>query len=203
MTNWQEIDYSEIFAPTMPVPEILLRATLTYLLVCVLVRLIPKRQAGQMSPQDVIGAVIVGGLAVSGIAKDLSSMPDVLLMIGTILCWNFILDWVGDRFPGLRHLLHKPPTPLIRDGVLLRRNMREELVTEEELMAQLRKLGVHDIRAIREACVESDGTISVVNNERLRDTLDEPPPESRPTTDSPLSQLGVDSVADELPGPPR
>jgi uncharacterized membrane protein YcaP (DUF421 family) len=51
---------------------------------------------------------------------------------------------------------------LVRNGQLLRRNMRRELITEEELMTQLRLQGVEDLGSVRKACMEGDGQISVV-----------------------------------------
>jgi uncharacterized membrane protein YcaP (DUF421 family) len=146
----------------IPVHETLLRATLVYLIVCVLVRLIPKRQAGNISPQDMVGAVIVGGLAVDGIVDSRAGPADVVLMIVTVLAWNYVLDWLGDRFPGLRRLIREPPARLIRDGQILRPALRREMLTEEELLAALRKQGIADVSRVRAAYLEADGEVSVV-----------------------------------------
>ena len=51
---------------------------------------------------------------------------------------------------------------VIRDGNLLRRNMRREYLTESELISHLRKEGVDEVREVKSACIESDGRISVV-----------------------------------------
>ncbi|RYY63825.1 MAG: DUF421 domain-containing protein, partial [Chitinophagaceae bacterium] len=54
------------------------------------------------------------------------------------------------------------PLQIIKGGTLLRRNMRREYITEEELREHLRKEGIEDLKYVKEAFVESDGTISFV-----------------------------------------
>lgn len=58
------------------------------------------------------------------------------------------------------------PVLLIEGGRFRRRNMRHELVTEEELMSELRKRGVHDLADVESVQMESDGEISVVPKEK-------------------------------------
>jgi uncharacterized membrane protein YcaP (DUF421 family) len=48
---------------------------------------------------------------------------------------------------------------------MMRRNMKRELITEEELMSQLRQQGVGDLSEVEQACVEGDGHISVIKRE--------------------------------------
>jgi uncharacterized membrane protein YcaP (DUF421 family) len=152
----------ELLTLKVPLLETLLRATLMYLAVCGLLRLIPKRQAGNIAPHDLIGAVIVGGLAANGIMPDEASPADIFVMITVILLWNFVLDWIGDRVPVLRHFLREPPTRLVQNGRVLRASLRREMLTEEELFAQLRKQGIEDLDRVKEAFLETDGQISVI-----------------------------------------
>jgi uncharacterized membrane protein YcaP (DUF421 family) len=152
----------DLLKPQLPVHETLIRATLVYLVVCALIRLVPKRQAGNISPQDMVGAVIVGGLAVSAIANANAGPADIVLMIALVLGLNYALDWLGDRFPWLRRLIREPPTCLIRDGRVLWPALRREMLTEEELLAQLRKQGVEDISRVKAAYLEANGEVSVV-----------------------------------------
>jgi uncharacterized membrane protein YcaP (DUF421 family) len=63
---------------------------------------------------------------------------------------------------------------LIRDGKLLRKNMRRELITDEELMGMLRQKGVEDASQVKLALMEGDGEISVIRRD------DSPPPPTKP-----------------------
>ena len=51
---------------------------------------------------------------------------------------------------------------------MLQRNLRREFITEEELMAELRKQGVRDVSEVKEACLEADGSVSVVRKNSAR-----------------------------------
>lgn len=70
------------------------------------------------------------------------------------------MSW--STFPLMRRLLRDRETCLIQDGRMLRRNMRREMVTEEELMSVLRKEGIEDMAEVHSAFMEADGEISVV-----------------------------------------
>jgi uncharacterized membrane protein YcaP (DUF421 family) len=80
--------------------------------------------------------------------------------------WNFALDWLSDHSPRVRRFLTPPPLLLIKDGRLLRKNMRRELITEDELMAELRKQGLESPAEVRAARMEGDGQISVIPVDR-------------------------------------
>lgn len=153
---------ADIFEVTMPMWEIALRGTIVYLALILLVRAIPKRNAGHISPNDMLTLILVGTLAADGIIGGSTSIGDIVLMIGLILGWAYLLDLLEYRFPALRAILRDRQSTLVENGRLVRRNMRRELVTEEELMAVLRKEGVDDVSAVRSACLEADGEISVV-----------------------------------------
>jgi len=128
-------------------------------------RLVPKRHAGRISPQDVVGAVIVGGLTVGAIVDRNAGPSDYLLMICVILGLNYLMDLLGGRFPWLHRLLKEPATRLVRGGVIDHEALRQEMLTEEELRGQLRKLGVGDVEQVREAYLETSGDVSVVPND--------------------------------------
>jgi peptide chain release factor 2 len=107
--------------------------------------------------------VLIADAAQNGMAGDYQSVGDGVLLVATILGWSFALDWLANRFPdGIGRLVEPPPVALVRDGRILRRNLRREMLTEDELMARLRLQGVDDVGAVRWAAIESNGEISVL-----------------------------------------
>jgi uncharacterized membrane protein YcaP (DUF421 family) len=66
----------------------------------------------------------------------------------------------------IERLTSAPPLPVVRDGKLLRRNMRREFLTEEELMNHLRQQGFSEVKDVKEAYVESEGKITVIGKEK-------------------------------------
>jgi uncharacterized membrane protein YcaP (DUF421 family) len=169
MTFAAQIDWSRMLAFQTPVLEIFLRGTLTYLALFALLRLMLKRQqGGMMGVTDLLVIVLIADAAQNAMADDYTSVPDGILLVATILGWSYTLDWLGYQFPRFERLLHPPPLPLVKDGCLLRRNMRRELVTEEELMSQLREQGVERVAEVKMACMEGDGRLSIITAEGKR-----------------------------------
>jgi uncharacterized membrane protein YcaP (DUF421 family) len=152
----------ELFALTKPLWEIAFRATLVYFALIALARVIPKRRAGHISPNDILALIVIGGMGTDAIMGGSESITDILLMIGVIVAWGYLLDKLEYRFPSLRSFLRDRQTALINDGRLLRKNLEREMITEEELLVVLRKQGINDLANVRSACLEADGEISVI-----------------------------------------
>lgn len=164
---WQ-LDASELFLPTLSLAEILVRAVLSYLGLCLLLRIIPKRQVGRSSISDILFVVLIGGIAVEAVVKEGDSLTDFLLMLTTILLLSYALDRAAYHVPWFRTLIQEPPTCLIRDGRILRENLRRELISQEDLLRELRRQDIEDLGHVREAQLEADGEISIVTTqERL------------------------------------
>jgi uncharacterized membrane protein YcaP (DUF421 family) len=152
----------EMFELTMPLWEIAARATIVYLAIILVVRVMPKRKTGHISPNDMLTLIVIGGMATDAIMGGSTSIGDILLLIGIVLAWGYVLDLMEFRMPAVSRLLREPETVLVENGQLLRRNMRSEMVTEDELMSVLRKQGISDLSGVRSACLEADGEISVI-----------------------------------------
>jgi uncharacterized membrane protein YcaP (DUF421 family) len=165
MAHWLLPDWLQMFAPDTPLLEIFLRGSLMYLALFAMIRFVLKRQAGDVSLTDVLLIVLIADAAQNAMADDYTSIPDGILLVGTLVFWNFALDWLAFRFPRVRKLVHPDPLPLVRDGHVLQDNLRKELITEDELMSQLRQQGVDDVGKVKEANMEGDGRVSVIEKE--------------------------------------
>lgn len=153
------------YALQMPLWEIVLRASAVYLGLAVLLRVVPKRQTGNLAPNDIIALVVLGSLAADAIAGDAVSTLDLACMILVIVGWDYLFNLAEFRWPRLRGVVQDSPTLLVHDGVLLPQNLRREKLTEEELAAGLRARGVDDIAQVRQAVLEVDGSISVIKHD--------------------------------------
>lgn len=146
----------------MPVLEILFRGTVAYIAIISAIRFIPKRQTGDLAPNDVVALVIVGSLGSDAIIGDTSALADILLMIAVVLLWDYLFNLFEYRFPKFRKFSQHSATLLIKDGQIIAENMACEKLTEEELFANLRKHSVEDIAHVKQAMLEADGHISVI-----------------------------------------
>ena len=156
------MDWKSIFLPDLPLLEIILRGSVMYIALFILLRLVLKRQTGDLRMTDLLLITLIADASQNGMAGDYKSIPDGILLVSTIMFWDYTFDWLAFRFDSFQRLIEPPPLPLIKNGKLLRRNMRSELITEDELMSQLRENGVEQVEQVKEAYVESDGRISVL-----------------------------------------
>jgi uncharacterized membrane protein YcaP (DUF421 family) len=156
------IDWKTIFIPDTPLLEIIVRGSLTYIIIFFLLRVVLKRQTGSLGITDLLLIMLIADASQNAMADDYRSLPDGILLVATIMFWNYAFDWLSYKLPWFRRLIEPAPLPLIKDGKLLRRNMRQELVTEDELISQLREQGLDDPSKVKEAYIESNGQFSVV-----------------------------------------
>jgi uncharacterized membrane protein YcaP (DUF421 family) len=159
-----DFDWQSVFSPELPLAEIVLRGTLVYLFLFVVLRLM-RRQAGAFNITDLLLVVVIADAAQNAMGKDYKSVTEGALLVATMAAWDFVLDWLGFHFPKTRRFIRPEPLPLIQDGVLLRHNMRRALVTEEELMSQLREQGVQSLQQVKKCALEGDGRVSVIKKE--------------------------------------
>ena len=152
----------EVFALTMPLWEIALRASVVYFALLVLLRVMPTRTTGKISLADMLVLIVIGSMAKTGIVADSTSVGDIVLMIALVVGWSYVFNALEFHGPFFRVLLRDRRAALIEDGRLRRANMRREMVTEDELMSALRKKGVKDVSAVESAYLESDGEISLI-----------------------------------------
>jgi uncharacterized membrane protein YcaP (DUF421 family) len=159
------VDWKGIFSLDVPVAEIFVRGSLLYLILFLLLRFVLKREAGKLGLADVLLIVLVADASQNGMTGDYRSLTDGIVLVTTLVFWNYALDWLGYRFPFIGRLVHPPPLLLVKNGRLLRRNMRQELITEEELRGLLREQGVSELAEVAEARMEGDGAISVIQRQ--------------------------------------
>jgi uncharacterized membrane protein YcaP (DUF421 family) len=133
-----------------------------YLVLFVMLRVTMKRIGGMISLGDILMVALVAAAVQNSVARDNQSVADGVILVGTIAFWSYTLDWAGHRFPVFQRFYNPPALLLVKDGRMLRRNMRQELITEDELMGQLRQHGVRNIMEVKEAFIEGDGSITVI-----------------------------------------
>jgi len=142
------IDWSSMFTPQNSVIEPLIRGTIMYLGLFVLLRIF-RRQAGSVSIADLLLIVIIADAAQNGMAGEAKSITEAFLLIATIIFWDYTLDWLGFRSRTIATVLEPQPIVLVRNGRILHRNLQQEMITIEELESQLRQQGVDNVKEVK------------------------------------------------------
>ena len=168
-----QIDWHSAFVPTVHLAEIFLRGTVVYLFLFFILRFL-RRDAGALGIADLLVVVLVADAAQNAMASEYKSITEGLFLVATIAFWNYALDWLGYRFPKFQRVLRPAPLLLIKDGRMLRQNMRKELITVEELKGLLREQGIEHVAEVKKCCLEGDGHVSVIKKNPKDDDRGKP-----------------------------
>lgn len=137
------------------------RTVLLYIVLITVVRLMGKRQIGQMEPSEFVVAMLIADLI--SIPMQDGGMPlyTGLLPVLIVLGMELLFSGLSMRSLRFRKLLCGKPVILIENGHILQRNLRRTGVTLDELTSHLREKDVLDLRSVQYAILETNGSLSV------------------------------------------
>ena len=164
MNTTQGLDWHGMLVPTGSVVELILRASIMYLLILAGFRIF-RRDAGSLSVSDLLVVVLIADAAQNGMAGEYKSLTEGVVIVATIFAWNYVLDWLAYRSRFVYWLLHPPSLLLIRNGQIQFRNLRSQLITKDDLLEQLREQGVDSVARVKKCFLESDGRMSVIRED--------------------------------------
>ncbi|MBR4627682.1 MAG: DUF421 domain-containing protein [Ruminococcus sp.] len=141
---------------------VIIRAVMLYILVIFSVRLMGKRQLGELQPSELVVTILVSNIATLPVED-----TDIPLIVGitpilTLVCFEVIVSWISLKCPRLRRLISGSPKIVISSGRLDTRVLRELRFSADDLMTALRGQDVFDISEVQFAIVETTGSISVM-----------------------------------------
>ena len=137
------------------------RTVLFYALLMVSLRLMGKRQIGQMEPSEFVVSMMLANLATIPMENQDISLMEGVLPIATLLALELGMSFVIMKSVVMRKYLCGKPVILINNGKLLLDSLRRNRVTLDELTGHLRQKDVLDIRSVQYAILETDGSLSV------------------------------------------
>ena len=138
-----------------------IRTIALYLVLIFCIRLMGKRQIGQMEPSEFVVTMMVANLATIPMEDEGVPLYSGLIPMLTILGTELVLTGATLRSIKLRKLLCGKPVILIENGRILQENLRATRVTLDELSGHLREKDVLDIRTVQYAILETNGNLSV------------------------------------------
>ena len=144
------------------------RTTVVYLVLIAAVRLMGKRQIGQLEPSEFVVTMLAANLATLPIEDPDFPLSTGLAAIVTVLALELVLSLVSMRSIRFRKLLCGKPVILIENGKILRENLRRTRVTLDELTEHLRQKDVLDLESVQFAILETNGSLSVFPYTRER-----------------------------------
>lgn len=137
------------------------RSLLLYSLLILVIRLMGKRQIGQMEPTELVVTMLVADLASIPMQDGGIPLLSGIIPIVTVLGMELVLSTVSLQSVRLRKFLCGKPVILIENGKILQRNLRRTRVTLDELIGHLRQKDILDLNSVQFAILETNGNLSV------------------------------------------
>ena len=141
---------------------IFIRTLIVYTALLVFLRLLGKRQLGEMELSEFIVASLIADLAANPLQDIGMPLLNGLIPIVTLFCCELLISALTLRSIRLRAFLFGKPSLLIDHGKIVQKEMGRNRFTLDELMQELRSLGVRDIAAVEYAFLETNGKLSVL-----------------------------------------
>ncbi len=140
---------------------VFLRAVLLYVLVIFSIRLMGKRQIGELQPSEFVVTILISNIATLPIEDINLPMVTGIIPILTIVSLDVIVSTFAVHSRRLREIISGTPRIIIREGKIDQKMMRELRYTVDDLMESLRGQGIFDVTQVQFAIVETTGKISV------------------------------------------
>jgi uncharacterized membrane protein YcaP (DUF421 family) len=153
---------NDLFIFTVSPWELFVRGTVMYWFLFLLFRFVMRRDMGSIGVADILIIVIVADASQNAMSGGYESVLDGMVLVGTLLGWNLLLDFLGYRFEVIDRFLEAPSLPLVRHGRLIRRNMRKQFITEKDIRSKLREHGIEALTSVKSMHLEPDGEVSVI-----------------------------------------
>lgn len=138
------------------------RTIILYLLIIVGIRLMGKRQVGELEPSELVLDLIIADLAAVPMQDFGIPLLSGILPILTLLCVTMILSVLTMKSIRFRAVICGRPSIIVENGEINQREMRKNRFTLDELSEELRCQGLTDLSSVKYAILETNGRVSVI-----------------------------------------
>lgn len=145
--------------------DIVARATVMFFVLYVLLRIMGKRELGQMTPFELVVMIVLGDLIQQGVTHNDFSLTGAILATTTFAFLAIAMSWVTYLFPRAEKLLDGEPRVIIRDGTLIKENLRRDRMTQSEVESEMRLAGIAAMADVAWAILETQGKISFIKKD--------------------------------------
>ncbi|TCI98738.1 YetF domain-containing protein [Aeromicrobium sp. IC_218] len=146
--------------------SIVISATVVFVLVWLVVRIVGKRELSELSAFDFVILVVVGDLVAEGVISEDTSVTGAVVAVATIALLTVGTSWLSWKLPRRRSFFEGVPTLLVRDGRIIHESLRIERLDEADLLAAARTNGIEHLEDVKWAVLEQDGSFSFFADEK-------------------------------------
>jgi uncharacterized membrane protein YcaP (DUF421 family) len=158
--------------------DIVIRATVMFAVVFLLIRILGKRELAEMTPFEFVMLVVIGDLIQQGITHNDFSLTGATLAVSTFMFWGLVLNWFSNKSRRAEKILDSEPAVVVREGELVRDNLKRNRMTVSELESEMRLAGIAHLSQVAWGILETNGKISFIE----RNGADGTPQRSEPSS---------------------
>lgn len=175
---------------------VLIRACILYIVIAFSLRLMGKRQLGELQPSELVVTILISNIA--AIPVEDSSIPMIMgiIPILTLVCLDVIVSQIMLKSAKFRKLMIGSPRIIISEGRILQKEMRRLRYTVDDLTEAMRAQQIFDINEVQYAIVETTGKISILQKKDFQ-TASKKDVDKGGSTDDPQSVIIRDGIEDE------
>ncbi|MBF6600103.1 MAG: DUF421 domain-containing protein [Dehalococcoidia bacterium] len=151
-----------VFGLHAPFAEIVARSVIVYVVIVLLIRVMGRRQLGQMTPFDLVLILLIANAVQNAMVGTDSTIFGGLVAAAALLTTDQVLSRAVDRIPRFRRIIQGQPILLVNDGRLIERHVVAAGLSEELVVQAIREHGFENLQQVQMAVLEIDGTISIV-----------------------------------------
>lgn len=144
----------------------LMRSVVLYFFLILIIRLMGKRQLGEMEPSEFVVSMLIADLAASPMQEIDMPISTAVIPIVIVFALELLLSTLAYHYILIRKLFCGKPVILMEDGKILSENLRRTRVTPDELTEHLREKGIVDLSTVKYAILETNGQISALPDSR-------------------------------------
>lgn len=142
-----------------------LRTIILYCLVIFSVRLMGKRQIGEMQPSELVVTLMISNIATMPMENTSVPVLAGVVPILTLVVIEIFLSYWMMKSTRARNFLSGRPVVIVDDGKIIQNSMKDLRFTVDDFLEDLRKNGIFDISTVRYAIIETDGTLSILQKQ--------------------------------------
>jgi len=144
------------------------KTALLYFVVVLSMRLMGKRQIGQLQPFEFAIAVMISELAAFPLTEENKNIIEGIIPIFILVVCQFVISFISIKSVRAREIICGRPRVVIKNGTIQEKNLRKELYTINDLLEQLRIANVQDISDVEVGVLETNGELSMVLKSQKR-----------------------------------
>ncbi len=142
--------------------SVIIRTFIIYCVVTIFMRLMGKRQLGELQPGELVITLLISEIATSSITDNTLPLLNSLIPLTVLVGLEIITSFLEMKFVRFRYLIDGKPMTVIRNGEIDQKNLRKLRFTINDIMSALRQKDIFDIRDAQYGIVETNGTLSVL-----------------------------------------